>query len=90
MNFDARSISTCKKVESVILKSTGRKGGDLNQVADLIWVVSVRLVYLLRKSTEFHVNQTECQRIIFHFLLPIFCLHGTYDVTNLPLNPFFL
>ena len=32
----------------------------------------VRLVYFLRKSTEFHVNRTECQRILFHFLLLIF------------------
>ena len=29
----------------------------------------VRLVYLLHKSTEFHVNRTECQRIHFRFLL---------------------
>ena len=32
----------------------------------------VRLVYFLRKSTEFHVKRTECQRILFHFLLLIF------------------
>ena len=31
----------------------------------------VRLVYFLRKSKEFHVNRTECQRILFHFLLLI-------------------
>ena len=31
-----------------------------------------RLVYFLCKSTEVHVNQTECQRIHFHFLLLIF------------------
>ena len=28
----------------------------------------VRLVYFLRKSIEFHVKWTECQRIFFHFL----------------------
>ena len=32
----------------------------------------VRLVYFVRKSTDFNVNQTECQRILFHFLLLIF------------------
>ena len=32
----------------------------------------VRLVYFLRKSTDFHVKQTECQKILFHFLLVIF------------------
>ena len=29
------------------------------------------LVYFLRNSTEFHVMQAECQRIIFHILLII-------------------
>ena len=28
-------------------------------------------VYFLRKSTEFHVIRTECQIILFHFLLLI-------------------
>ena len=32
----------------------------------------VRLVYFLRKSTEFHVKRRECQRILFHFLLLIY------------------
>ena len=32
----------------------------------------IRLVYFLRKSTEFQANQTECQRNLFHFLLLIF------------------
>ena len=32
----------------------------------------VRLVYFLRKSTEFHVNRTECQIILIHILLLIF------------------
>ena len=36
------------------------------------FTVGSRLVYLLRKSTEFHVNRTGCQRIHFHFLLLIF------------------
>ena len=30
------------------------------------------LVYFLRKSTEFHVNQTECQKVLFHLLILIF------------------
>ena len=34
----------------------------------------VRLVYFLRKSTDFHVKQTECQRVIFHFLPLIFLI----------------
>ena len=32
----------------------------------------VCLVYFLHKSTKFHFNRTECQRILFHFLLLIF------------------
>ena len=32
----------------------------------------VHLVYFLRKSTEFHVKRTECQRILLHLLLLIF------------------
>ena len=32
----------------------------------------IRLVYFLRKSTEFHVKRTECQIILFHFLILIF------------------
>ena len=34
----------------------------------------IRLVYFLRKSTEFHVKRTECQIILFHFLLVIFLI----------------
>ena len=31
----------------------------------------VRVVYFLRKSTEFYDMRTECQRILIHFLLII-------------------
>ena len=42
------------------------------RIMDRFCLSCVRLVYFLRKSTEFHVSQTDFQRILFHFLLLIF------------------
>ena len=46
----------------------------------------VCLVYFLRKSTEFYVNQTECQRILFHLFLLIFSSF-VQSLCFLPLQP---
>ena len=58
----------------IIVRWLGRRGHRTNRghCMGSFRLSCVRLVYFLRKSTEFHVKRTECQRILFHFLLVIF------------------
>ena len=63
-----------KEREGKDTRTIGRSGHKLGRGPNMghFCPSCVRLVYFLRKPTEFHVKQTECQIILLHFLLLIF------------------
>ena len=63
-------IDAKEQITDIFTNPLGRSGHKLGRGPNMGCFFSsyVCLVYFLHKSTEFHVKQTECQRILLHFL----------------------
>ena len=71
IHFSTETTQNCANFVGLLLGRRGHRTG-CGHCMGRFCPSCVRLVYFLRKSTEFHVKRTECQRILFHFLLVIF------------------
>ena len=69
--FLTKTTQKCANFIDVLLGRCGHKSARRSCMGHF-FSYCVRLVYFLRKSTEFHVKRTFCQIILFHFLLIIF------------------